>query len=759
MAEGFDPYHRWLGIAHKDQPPNHYRLLGLDLFEADPEVVRDAAEQRMAHVRTCQLGPHSDLSQKILNELATAKACLLDSEKKARYDTELREKASLPVSSGFTPGSPDQADHPSLSKRKGLSGARTTEPRSRSTARRWAIIAVSAAVVIVTLTVVLTMLSSSGRRAPEVAKTPDQARELVATNSEPFGARDSQSKSTAAPANGILSQPEKEPPRKEPLVPAPTVVEKSTPPSGEKADSSAPQPPAQSFSPAPAETATPAATVAPSPVLQQPVPEQSVKKLPVPDETGQEKALAIVREVYGEEYKVAKTLDQKKALAEKILGKAAESKSEPVPYFVLLKLARDVAVAAGEVDLALQAVESMSTTFEVKTLAAKNEVFTKAAQFAHTQQQSEALARCALALVDAAVLVDQFQIAKEVGNHGLHAARESRQKELITKLVARSKEVEEIASEYDKAKAAMAVSRDGLTDPASCLVVGKYLCFMKDDWDQGIPLLAKGSDETLKTIATRELAGVSSTSDQVMLADSWWEVAEKEEGRAQQTIRQRAELWYRKAMPDMTGLAKDKVEKRLDSLHEPSGSPKQQASEGDEAAARALAAAVVGTYGVIAVEKKSGRQENSFIRLTADNSVFKGRQTIGTWKIDKLVVHVDFYDQSEGEAFIRVNKKGQSGRQIKKNGETWDWTIHKVWIVSSWKHQAGNGKASTLTLWSTGRAYAPDGKTKWTIKGKQLTLRWANGSVDKCVISQDERSYEGRNQGGVLIQGTFISNQ
>ena len=44
MAEGFDPYHKWLGIPPKDQPPNHYRLLGIELFESDPEVIDMAAE-------------------------------------------------------------------------------------------------------------------------------------------------------------------------------------------------------------------------------------------------------------------------------------------------------------------------------------------------------------------------------------------------------------------------------------------------------------------------------------------------------------------------------------------------------------------------------------------------------------------------------------------------------------------------------------------------------------------------------------------
>ena len=38
MVEQFDAYHKWLGIAPKDQPPNHYRLLGVDLFEADDDM-------------------------------------------------------------------------------------------------------------------------------------------------------------------------------------------------------------------------------------------------------------------------------------------------------------------------------------------------------------------------------------------------------------------------------------------------------------------------------------------------------------------------------------------------------------------------------------------------------------------------------------------------------------------------------------------------------------------------------------------------
>ncbi len=90
MASGFDPYYKWLGIPPEEQPPDHYRLLGLRRFESDPEVIEAASDQRMAHLRTYQAGQYSALSQKLLNEVAGAKICLLSPEKRAPYDESLK---------------------------------------------------------------------------------------------------------------------------------------------------------------------------------------------------------------------------------------------------------------------------------------------------------------------------------------------------------------------------------------------------------------------------------------------------------------------------------------------------------------------------------------------------------------------------------------------------------------------------------------------------------------------------------------------
>jgi hypothetical protein len=90
----FDPYHKWLGIPPKDQPPNHYRLLAIDLFESDPEVIDSAANRQMGYLQQRAHGKYANLSQKLLTEISAARLCLLNPKKKAKYDRRLRKQLS-----------------------------------------------------------------------------------------------------------------------------------------------------------------------------------------------------------------------------------------------------------------------------------------------------------------------------------------------------------------------------------------------------------------------------------------------------------------------------------------------------------------------------------------------------------------------------------------------------------------------------------------------------------------------------------------
>ena len=92
MSDAFNPYHKWLGIPPRDQPADHYRLLGIERFEKNTDVISLGADQRMIFLRQFQNGQRAQIAQQLLNDVAAARVCLLDAEKKAAYDAELTQK-------------------------------------------------------------------------------------------------------------------------------------------------------------------------------------------------------------------------------------------------------------------------------------------------------------------------------------------------------------------------------------------------------------------------------------------------------------------------------------------------------------------------------------------------------------------------------------------------------------------------------------------------------------------------------------------
>jgi len=101
-AEQFDPYYEWLGIRPKDQPPTHYRLLAIEPLEDNFSVIARAADRQMAYLRTIRGVREAPLAQKLLNEIAAARVCLLNPETKESYDAELRRQ----LESSLTPTPP-----------------------------------------------------------------------------------------------------------------------------------------------------------------------------------------------------------------------------------------------------------------------------------------------------------------------------------------------------------------------------------------------------------------------------------------------------------------------------------------------------------------------------------------------------------------------------------------------------------------------------------------------------------------------------
>ncbi|MFK8110551.1 MAG: GYF domain-containing protein [Rubripirellula sp.] len=99
----FDPLHKWLGIPPEEQPPNHYRLLGLTLFESDEEAIDAAADRQLGFLHGLANSQHAALAEQLSNQVSLARLTLIDDGKRATYNASL---SPPPAQSTQPPTSP-----------------------------------------------------------------------------------------------------------------------------------------------------------------------------------------------------------------------------------------------------------------------------------------------------------------------------------------------------------------------------------------------------------------------------------------------------------------------------------------------------------------------------------------------------------------------------------------------------------------------------------------------------------------------------
>jgi hypothetical protein len=290
-------------------------------------------------------------------------------------------------------------------------------------------------------------------------------------------------------------------------------------------------------------------------------PRSEAKRIPVPDNEAQAKVLKVIKDLYKADYAKRKPQEILE-LAAKLLQEAAETRDDPTARFVLLREARDLAAQAGNAATCLQAIDELAREYEIDALAMKAEWLATTGTFA-TPGASSALAETCLSLVDEAVAADNHELALRLVSVAVDTARKARLTALSNRAEARRKEVLALQKEFDEVKEARAKLRETPDDPDASLALGKYLCLVKGDWKKGLPLLAQGSDKALKAIAEQERDNPAEAEAQVRVGDGWWDLASKATGRTKAQMQARAVHWYEQAAPELKGLAKARVDKRI----------------------------------------------------------------------------------------------------------------------------------------------------------------------------------------------------
>lgn len=598
MAAVFDPYRKWLGIPPKDQPPHFYRLLGIDPFESDPDVISAAADGRMAQLKTVQAGRYSDLSQKLLNEIATARVTLLNAEKKAAYDAQLRaelarrartestasaaettaeEKPPVAARSATT-GKSAAADAPG---RGGASGSAMPAVSDRLgdylTARRARQrVAPAAAIVAGLIAVTLIVVGAwavgwlgdaRGREGPVAtatnarATTPSAPRERPEpVQAGPASAGPSEAASTPSEPGNASTEPAS-------AASAGTGDESSREPSPNQDDPAAQRPLGELLDPedepmdAPARPEPP---VEPSPTV--------AAKPPVPDADARRPIDEQLRELFGKELQAAKTPAERRALGEKLFAQAGQFADDPVARYVAAEMACRLAAEAGEIELCGQWVDWLAERYAVSALALKAEMYERLLAALPAGDSSAAavqnVVKTATSLARDAARADDYDTADRLARLALSAARRTRDGALLREATTEARELERQRARYGAVRAALETLAEKPDDPAANLIVGRWYCFVHEDWAKGLPALAKGGDAELAELARAELesaslSGADAAARRAALGDQWLSLANKQRGADQGAMQARARDHYAAALPELTGLEKLRVEKQL----------------------------------------------------------------------------------------------------------------------------------------------------------------------------------------------------
>ena len=164
---------------------------------------------------------------------------------------------------------------------------------------------------------------------------------------------------------------------------------------------------------------------------------------------------------------------------------------------------------------ALQAVGKLAERFDVPAATLQAETLLTAAREATTPTQRKAVAEAAIKLIADLAQADDYELARSVCDAARSSAQNGKEHSLARELSDKATELERGQKGFQVYRDALAVMENDPAEPEANLAAGRYLCFVKGDLDQGVPMLALGGDAELKAIAVKDLQGADSAEKQV----------------------------------------------------------------------------------------------------------------------------------------------------------------------------------------------------------------------------------------------------
>ena len=559
MAENstqFDPYRKWLGISPKDQPPNHYRLLGIELFESDAEVIDAQANKQMAYLHTCATGQRAALAEQLLNQMAEARLCLLDSNKKSTYDQKLRAKSPKPAKppqksspQRTTPNSTSQqvasTSQPAAMPSIQIEPKPNTVPRQEpSTTNPKMIIAGSIGGVMLVVVVIIIFVMSQSSADPVVTNTENNQTKPTGTEKDdaslPIG---------TSPSNVNVNNPSEKKDDGEELDATSNAGNftnnestNTTPATNDNVNHTTglPKEDPDSDSPTTNDDSTNQGAEDP-PHVAQPLP---LKRQQVPLPAAQNDARQRLKDILDVE---ANGPDEHGERARKLLDAEKEHPDE-VERFVILRGAYDHALACGDAALAKQAIGQIVAGYEMDEGDLTAHMYTQLAEMLKPNFEARRMLEEMLKKADELFKNRQLKNISTISTAAekLAARFEDPRLQLRTRVL--SYMSRQLTTQFTGAViSANETIENSPDDPKSNLVLGHYDCLVLGDFKTGLARLVNGDNAAVAELAALDLSAPQDSKERMGLANQWYDLSQSDPAFKAYSIR--ALLWFSQLGP------------------------------------------------------------------------------------------------------------------------------------------------------------------------------------------------------------------
>ena len=276
---------------------------------------------------------------------------------------------------------------------------------------------------------------------------------------------------------------------------------------------------------------------------------------------------SLIREIFHEEWDQGKTsVPVRQKLAKTLLEQSKKIPNDEEVRYAVLQDARDWAAKAADIETAFTAIAELKKHYKMDTLPLAADVLETCLANTKDNANIKQITTLSISLVMKAKAKDEFPLALRFGVLAEKAAKIGGFPDLVKSAETMQAELAPMLKEYEKIKPFLTKLKSNPDDAEANLRVGKFWCFQKQKWSQGLPYLAKGSDAKLQVLARDELKGAKTGSEQLQLGSAWVKLAEEYKDNDRLKLLKRGYRLLQRARLQLSGPERTKAEEQLKSL-------------------------------------------------------------------------------------------------------------------------------------------------------------------------------------------------